>query len=81
MLVVERSVRAPRIPGLRSIYLRSLERHWEVMRMQQVPWFNFIYGALTVRMWRETADVKDMVPPLPNGGSASLRGDARNAPR
>src|SRR5439155_7522865 len=34
-------------PELRSIYLRSLERHWEVMRMQQVPWFNFIYGALT----------------------------------
>ncbi len=34
-------------PELRSIYLRSLERHWEVMRMQQVPFFNFIYGALT----------------------------------
>lgn len=34
-------------PGLRSIYLRSLERHWEVMRMQKLPYFNFIYGALT----------------------------------
>jgi hypothetical protein len=34
-------------PDLRSIYLRSLERHWEVMRMQHVPFFNFIYGALT----------------------------------
>ena len=34
-------------PDLRSIYLRSIERHWEVMRMQQVPFFNFIYGALT----------------------------------
>ncbi len=34
-------------PYLRSIYLRSLERHWEVMRMQKVPFFNFIYGALT----------------------------------
>lgn len=32
---------------LRSIYLRSLERHWEVMRMQKLPYFNFIYGALT----------------------------------
>lgn len=32
---------------MRSIYLRSLERHWEVMRMQHVPFFNFIYGALT----------------------------------
>lgn len=34
-------------PGMRSIYLRALERSWEVMRMQQVPFFNFIYGALT----------------------------------
>jgi hypothetical protein len=34
-------------PYLRSIYLRSLERHWEVMRMQKLPYFNFVYGALT----------------------------------
>ncbi len=34
-------------PKLRSIYLRSLERHWEVMRMQKVPYYNFVYGALT----------------------------------
>ena len=34
-------------PDLRSIYLRSIERHWEVMRMQQLPYFNFVYGALT----------------------------------
>lgn len=34
-------------PELRSIYLRSLERSWEVQRMQQVPFFNFVYGSLT----------------------------------
>jgi hypothetical protein len=34
-------------PEMRSIYLRSIERHWEVMRMQHVPFFNFIYGGLT----------------------------------
>lgn len=34
-------------PGLRSIYLRSIERHWEVMRMQKVPHFNFVYGSRT----------------------------------
>lgn len=34
-------------PELRSIYLRSLERSWEVQRMQQLPFFNFIYGAFT----------------------------------
>lgn len=40
-------LRYTRDPDLRSIYLRSLERHWEVMRMQHVPFFNFIYGSLT----------------------------------
>ena len=34
-------------PELRSIYLRSLERSWEILRMYQMPFFNFIYGALT----------------------------------
>ena len=34
-------------PRLRSIYLRALERHWEVMRMQKIPFFNFSYGGLT----------------------------------
>lgn len=34
-------------PGLRSIYLRSIDRSWEVKRIEHVPWFNFIYGATT----------------------------------
>jgi len=34
-------------PKLRSIFRRSLERSWEVKRIENVPWFNFIYGALT----------------------------------
>lgn len=34
-------------PGLRSVYLRSLERTWEVKRMEHIPWFNFAYGAIT----------------------------------
>ena len=34
-------------PGLRSIYLRSLERTWEIKRMEQMPWYNFTYGSLT----------------------------------
>ncbi|MCA9731038.1 hypothetical protein KC799_02850 [candidate division KSB1 bacterium] len=32
---------------LRSIYLRSLARTWEVKRMEHIAWFNFAYGALT----------------------------------
>jgi len=34
-------------PKLRSLYMRSLERSWEVERIEHIPWFNFIYGALT----------------------------------
>jgi hypothetical protein len=34
-------------PHLRSIYRRSLERSWEIERIEHNPWFNFIYGALT----------------------------------
>ncbi len=34
-------------PLLRATYLRSLERTYEVIRIEQNPWFNFVYGALT----------------------------------
>jgi hypothetical protein len=34
-------------PELRSIYLRSIERSWEIIRLHQIPFFNFIYGAMT----------------------------------
>lgn len=34
-------------PRLRSIYRRSLERSWEVKRIEEHPWYNFLYGAMT----------------------------------
>ncbi len=34
-------------PALRSMYLQSLERSFEIERIEQVPWFNLIYGART----------------------------------
>ncbi|MBI4559544.1 MAG: hypothetical protein HY706_18310 [Candidatus Hydrogenedentes bacterium] len=34
-------------PELKALWLRSLERSWEVKRIEGVPWFNLIYGALT----------------------------------
>jgi hypothetical protein len=34
-------------PELRSLYLRSLERTWEILRRHHLPFFNFSYGALT----------------------------------
>lgn len=34
-------------PQLRCIYRRSLERSWEIKRVENMVWFNYIYGALT----------------------------------
>ncbi len=33
--------------ALRSVYRRSFERTWEILRIEQQPWFNFLYGAVT----------------------------------
>ena len=40
-------LRYARDPELRSIYLRSLERSWEILRIHQMPFYNFVYGGLT----------------------------------
>ena len=32
---------------LRAMYMRSLQRSWEVKRFENQTWFNYIYGALT----------------------------------
>jgi len=34
-------------PELRALYRRGYERGYEVVRVEQNPWFNFLYGALT----------------------------------
>lgn len=34
-------------PVEKSFLLRSLERTYEIKRMEQIPWFNFTYGAFT----------------------------------
>lgn len=34
-------------PELRALYRRSLERTYEVIRVEHQPWFNFVYSALT----------------------------------
>lgn len=34
-------------PQLRATYRRSLERSYEIVRVERNPWFNFVYGSLT----------------------------------
>lgn len=34
-------------PDRRALYLRSYERSYEVVRVEQQPWFNFVHHALT----------------------------------
>ena len=41
------ALRYEKDPHLRAILMRSLDRTWEVKRVEQVPWFNFIYGSIT----------------------------------
>lgn len=40
-------VRCETDPALQSVYRRSLERSFELVRVEQNPWFNFVYGVLT----------------------------------
>jgi len=47
-------------PSLRSVYLRSLERTWEIKRMEQVPWINYVYGAITGNDFEEDKMVKHL---------------------
>jgi len=34
-------------PELRATIMRSLQRSWEIKRVENQPWFSYIYGALT----------------------------------
>lgn len=34
-------------PDLKALWRRSLERSWEVKRIEALPWFNYIYAAVT----------------------------------
>jgi hypothetical protein len=34
-------------PRLRALYLRSLQRSWEIKRIEKHPWYNFLYGMMT----------------------------------
>jgi len=34
-------------PSLRTIYLQSIERSWQIERPERSPFFNFVYGAAT----------------------------------
>ncbi|MBI4559253.1 MAG: hypothetical protein HY706_16835 [Candidatus Hydrogenedentes bacterium] len=34
-------------PRLRAMYVRSLQRGWEIKRFENQTWFNYLYGALT----------------------------------
>lgn len=40
-------LRLEKDPELRSLYRRSFERSYEIVRVEQQPWLNFVYAALT----------------------------------
>ena len=47
-------------PVMKSIYLRSLARTYEVKRMEHIAWFNFAYGTLTGNDCEEEEAVKHL---------------------
>lgn len=47
-------------PYLRGLYRRSLERSWEIDRIENNPWFNFIYGARTGNRCEENQAVEHL---------------------
>ncbi|MFH1739434.1 MAG: hypothetical protein ABIH23_10545 [bacterium] len=47
-------------PRLRAMYMRSLQRGWEVKRFENQTWFNYIYGALTGNECQNEAAVQHL---------------------
>ncbi|MCP4645941.1 MAG: hypothetical protein GY851_36185 [bacterium] len=47
-------------PRLRAMYVRSMQRSWEVKRFEGQAWFHFIYGALTGNKCRNEAAVQHL---------------------
>ncbi|MBT6007226.1 MAG: hypothetical protein HOG79_16015, partial [Prolixibacteraceae bacterium] len=47
-------------PASRSVYLRSLERTWEVKRIEEIPWYNYVYGAITGNDCEQEQSVKHL---------------------
>ncbi len=47
-------------PESRSVYLRSLERTWEVKRIEEIPWFNYVYGAITGNDCEQEQSIKHL---------------------
>jgi hypothetical protein len=47
-------------PRLRAMYMRSLQRNWEIKRFENQTWFNFVYGALTGNECQNEAAVQHL---------------------
>ena len=75
-------------PALRSTYRRSFERSYEVIRMEQNPWFNLVYGALTgndCEVPRAVAHLREwpldlVIWSYQNSHRADLRGPSGDVP-
>jgi hypothetical protein len=47
-------------PYLRGTYMRSLQRSWEIKRLENRAWFSYIYGALTGNPMQNEAAVQHL---------------------
>ncbi len=47
-------------PHLRSIYRRSLDRSWEIKRIEENAWYNLMYGILTGNEYEQEASMRHL---------------------
>jgi len=68
-------------PALRAIYLKSIERSWQIERPERSPFFNFVYGASTradFDLEESVEELRGMSPDLLDWGVSNYqRSDVR----
>jgi len=63
-------------PGLRAVYLKSIERSWQIERPERSPFFNFVYGSATQTdfdLEESVEELKGMSPDLLDWGVSNYQ--------
>ena len=53
-------IRNTQEPELKALFLRSLERTYEIKRIERTPWYNYTYGAITGNDCEEEQSIKSL---------------------
>jgi len=53
-------IRNTQEPELKALFLRSLERTYEIKRIERTPWYNYTYGVITGNDCEEEESIKSL---------------------